>query len=597
MILQRFRRIAGLLWQSGPLSCIALLILTLLGGVLPACQLWVGKLIIDTVVAAATRTDGTVLTQQALTLVGIELGLLVLSAIIQTSGSILQEVYGEKLTFGINERILLKADQLELSYFEDPKFYDALQRAQREAGYRPLGLLLQMLGMAQGLISITSLSFLLVRLGPFVLPILVLASVPLFVSTLRFARAGYLLVQGRTPEARQMSYIKSLMGTDQAAKEIKLFGLGPFFIQSFQNLFETVHRETRSLALRKGAARVGSSIVNSTGYAGLYGYLVWLALGRALTLGDLTLYAGAVLQLNNQLQSLLESGARLYQNFLFIDDLFKFLDLQPQTALAANPAPIPVQLEQGIRFEGVSFRYPGSERDVLTDVSFEMRPGETVALVGENGSGKTTLVKLLCRLYEPTGGRIVLEGRDLREYDPVALRSLIGVVFQDFVRFHATARDNIGYGQVSDLADTPRIEVAAERGGAQLLIDGLERGYDTMLGKWFREGQELSGGQWQKIALARAYMRDAPVLVLDEPTAALDARAEHEVFRKFRDLRQGRMALLISHRFSTVISAHRIVVLEGGRILEQGTHAQLLQQHGRYAELFALQAEGYLAER
>ncbi|MBW4696986.1 MAG: ABC transporter ATP-binding protein/permease [Aphanocapsa lilacina HA4352-LM1] len=591
----RLRRVLELVWQSGPLACVGLLILTLVGGVLPAVQLYVGKLIIDTVVAASTRPDGEIFTSRALGLVGLELGLLVLSAAVQTAGSILQEVFGEKLTFQINERILRNADALELAYFEDSKFYDALQRAQREAGYRPLGLLIQSLSITQSVVSMGALVVLLARLGVFVLPVLVLASVPLLVTTVRFVRTGYLLVQARTPEARQMSYIKTLMGTDQAAKEIKLFDLGPYFIESFRNLFTKVHRETVALALRKGAARVGSSVFNALCYAGLYGYLIWMALRRLLTIGDLTLYAGAVLQLNNQLQSLSESGARVYQNALFINDLFRFLDLEPRRAVAAAPRPLPERIEQGIRFEDVSFRYPGSEREVLSGVSFEIRPGETVALVGENGSGKTTLVKLLTRLYEPTGGRILLEGRDLAEYEPEKLRELVGVVFQDFVRFHATARDNIGYGRVDALTDLERIEAAAGRGGASALVTSLARGYDTMLGKWFREGQDLSGGQWQKIALARAYMRDAPVLVLDEPTAALDARAEHEVSSKFRELRRGKMALLISHRFSTVLTADRIVVLEGGRVGEQGTHRELAAQNGRYAELFNLQAEGYRA--
>lgn len=592
-IVNRLRRIAGLLWQSGPSSCLGLFGLTLLSGILPAVQLFVGKLIIDTVVVAASRADGEVFTGRAFALVGVELGLLVLSAAAQMGNSMLEEVFGEKLTFEINEQILRKADELELAYFEDPKFYDMLQRAQREAGYRPLGLLSQLLNLVEGAIAISSLAVLLSRLGFFVVPVLLLTAIPLVVSTLRFVRTGYLLVNARTPEARQMSYIQSLMGTDQAAKEIKLFNLGPYFIESYRALFARVHKETVDLALRKGGARIASSVASSSGYVGLYGYLIWLALRRLLTIGDLTLYAGAVLQLNNQLQSFTRGGASLYKNFLYIDDLFKFLDLEARLPTSSIPAAIPEQIEQGIRFENVSFRYPGAERDVLSGVSFELTPGETVALVGENGSGKTTLVKLLTRLYEPTGGRILLDGKDLREYDPAHLRELIGVIFQDFVRFHATARDNIGYGRVGELADDERIETAAGWGGADAVISRLDKGYQTMLGKWFREGQDLSGGQWQKIALARAYMRDAPVLVLDEPTAALDARAEHEVFRKFRDLRQGKIALLISHRFSTVISADRIVVLEGGRILEQGSHQELIARNGRYAELFSLQAEGY----
>ncbi|WP_218080991.1 ABC transporter ATP-binding protein [Anthocerotibacter panamensis] len=590
---QRLRRIAELLWESGPTFCVALLLLTVLAGVLPAVQLWVGKLIIDTVVQAVAGNTSEALTQRALSLVAVELGLLVFSAGAQTAGSLVQEIYGERLTFGINERILLKADALDLAFFEDPQFYDALQRAQREAGYRPLSLLVQSLSIVQALLGGISLAVLLTRMGAFIVPVLLIASVPLLISTIRFARTGYLLVRARTPEARQMSYIKNLLGTDQAAKEVKLFDLGPYLIQTFQELFQTVYRETRALALKKGLARVLGSMASSTAYAGLYGYLVWLALRRLLTIGDLTLYAGAVLQLNNQLQQILQNGASLYRDYLFIDDLFTYLDLKPNLKPPHEPQPLPTVLIEGIRFEQVSFRYPGSQRNVLEGVSFTLKPGQTVALVGENGSGKTTLVKLLARLYEPTGGRILLEGRDLAEYDPRAVRSLIGVVFQDFVRYHATARDNIGYGRIPELEDRERIAEAAQRSGAQGLIDGLERGYDTMLGKWFREGQDLSGGQWQKIALARAYMRDAPILVLDEPTSALDARAEHEVFSRFRDLRQGRIALLISHRFSTVITADHIVVLEEGKVLEQGTHRDLLALEGRYAELFTLQAQGY----
>jgi ATP-binding cassette, subfamily B, bacterial len=592
-MIKRLRRIGELLWESGPIACLGLFALTLFSGVLPAAQLWVGKLIIDTVVQAATRIDGEALTGRAFSLVGLELALFATSAAIQTGNSLLSEIYGEKLTFQINGRILRKADELDLTYFEDPKFYDSLQRAQREAGYRPLSLLGQFLGITQSLIGSISLIVLLVRLGWFVVPILLVASIPLFISTVKFARTGYLLVQARTPEARQMSYIKSLMGTDQAAKEVKLFGLGPHLIERFQELFETVHRETLNLAFRKGGARILGSIVNSTGYAGLYSYLVWLALRHLLSIGDLTLYAGAVLQLNRLLQSLLEDSVRFYQNYLFIDDLFSYLDLQPRTLPVSNPIPVPTVLEEGFRLEAVSFAYPGSEKNVLENVSFSLKPGQSTALVGENGSGKTTLVKLLCGLYAPTAGRIFLEGRELREYDPHQLREMIGVVFQDFVRYHATASDNIGYGRVEDLEDVEQIALAAERSGAQALIDSLPQNYSTMLGKWFREGQDLSGGQWQKIALARAYMRDAPVIVLDEPTAALDARAEHEVFARFRDLRQGKIALLISHRFSTVITADQIVVLEQGKVLEIGNHRTLMQLNGRYSELFTLQAEAY----
>lgn len=592
-MIKRLQRIGELLWESGPIACIGLFALTVLSGVLPAAQLWVGKLIIDTVVQAAARVDGEALTGQAFGLVGLELALLATSAAIQTGNSLLSEIYGEKLTFRINGRILRKADELDLTYFEDPKFYDSLQRAQREAGYRPLSLLNQFLGITQSLIGSISLIVLLVRLGWFVVPILLVASIPLFISTVKFARTGYLLVQARTPEARQMSYIKSLMGTDQAAKEVKLFGLGPHLIEQFQELFETVHRETLNLAFRKGGARILGSIVNSTGYAGLYSYLVWLALRHLLSIGDLTLYAGSVLQLNRLLQSLLEDSVRFYQNYLFIDDLFSYLDLQPRTLPVSNPIPVPTHLEEGFRLESVSFAYPGAEKNVLENVSFSLKPGQSTALVGENGSGKTTLVKLLCGLYTPTAGRIFLEGRELREYDPHQLREMIGVVFQDFVRYHATASDNIGYGRVEEIEDVERIALAAERSGAQALIDSLPKNYSTMLGKWFREGQDLSGGQWQKIALARAYMRDAPVIVLDEPTAALDARAEHEVFARFRDLRQGKIALLISHRFSTVITADQIVVLEQGKVLEIGNHRSLMQLNGRYAELFTLQAEAY----
>jgi ATP-binding cassette subfamily B protein len=489
--------------------------------------------------------------------------------------------------------IIRKAIGLDLQFFEDPVFYDTLQNARRQADTSALNIVNSTMQMAQQTITLVSLVVLLVRFSPWLAVISFVAAIPAFLSQSHYAERAFRAVSRRAPEARLLNYLEMLLTGIESVKEIKLFGLGEPLLARYRELFTRFYQEDRAIAERRTRAGLGWGLLSTLAYYGSYAWIVLRTVAGVITLGDMTMFLAVFRQSQSSVRSFLDSLNRLYESNLFLDNLMTYLSLRPALVSPVNGLLAPEPIRQGIEFRHVTFRYPGSDVPVLRDINLHIHAGERIALVGLNGAGKTTLVKLLTRLYDPTEGEVLLDGVDLREYDLASLHQRFGVIFQDFVRYQFTVRENIAFGQVDALDDLDRITGAADRGGASPIINSLPRGYDTMLGRRWEKGQELSGGQWQKIALARAFMRKAEVLVLDEPTSALDSEAEYEIFRRFGELMEGRIAVLISHRFSTVRMADRIVVLSAGKIIELGSHAELVQMDGAYARLFNLQAEGY----
>jgi ATP-binding cassette subfamily B protein len=498
-----------------------------------------------------------------------------------------------RINLSINQRIIRKALDLDLAHFENAEFYDKMQNARREADWRSLQIVNGGFYVAQNIVTLLSFGVLLIRFSPWLALILFVATLPAFIAQSRFAELNFRVLSWRAPEYRRLTYLEHLLTDLDAVKEIKLFGLGEPLLGRYADLFWKFLREDQAIAQRRSFASLGWGLLATASYYGAYAWIVWRAVAGAITLGDMTLYLGIFRGSQNMFEAVLYGLSELYENGLFMSNLFAYLSLQPQMVVAAAPQPVPSQIRAGLEFRNVSFRYDGQPDWALRDVNLLIQPGEKIALVGPNGAGKTTLIKLLTRLYDPTEGQILLDGVDLRDYAPRELRQRIGVIFQDFVRYHLAASENVGFGQIEALSDRPRIEVAAAKSGADPVIRSLPEGYETMLGRWWNKGRDLSGGEWQKIALARAFMRDCEVIVLDEPTAALDADNEMRVFQQFRELTADKIAVLISHRFSTVRMADRIFVIDHGRISEEGTHADLLLLGGTYARLFTLQAESY----
>lgn len=587
-------RAFALVWQCSRGATVAMAGLTLVSAVLPAGQAWAGKLIVDAVVFSAGHGLSP---QQGLMRVtpylGLEFALILVGMASSQLRSLAEHILHSELANHINTLIMRKALSLDLHYFEDATFYDKLQNARREADWNALRIVDDSFLMAQSAITMLSLTALLVRFSPWLALILFGAAVPTFIAQSRFARLTFRVLSWRAPESRWLTYMEELLTAHDAVKEVKLFNLGETLLGRYEKLFHKFHAEDTAIAMKRTIASVGWGLLSTLSYYGSYGWIIWRAVGGTITLGDMTMYLGVFRQAQSSFRSLFDGLGRLYENNLFLDNLFGFLALKPIMPNPETGLQVPAPIRQGIEFRGVSFTYPGKEAPALCDVNLHIQPGERIALVGLNGAGKTTLVKLLTRLYDPTDGQILLDGVDLREYDLSSLHRRIGVIFQDFVRYHFSARENIGFGQIDALGDQPRVVAAAQKGGAHPIIEKLPEGYETQLGRRWNKGQELSGGEWQKIALARSFMREAEVLVLDEPTASLDAEAEYEVFRRFGELTDGRIAVLISHRFSTVRMANRIVVIEGGRIGEVGSHDELMRRGGTYARLFNLQAEGY----
>lgn len=583
-----------LVWQADRRSTVIMAVLTLIAAALPAAQAWAGALIVDSVVDSfTTRVEPLIGLERTLPYLGLELALLLIGAVAAQMRLFYEHVLNARLGHAINVEIIRKALTLDLHYFEDARFYDKLQNARREADFRALGIVNGSFNVIQNLLTLLSFAVLLLAFSPFITLVLFGATVPAFIAQGRYSNLYFRLLTWHAPEFRRMQYLEHVLTVDSSVKEVKLFNLGEPLLRRYSDTFWKFFREDTDLARRRSVISVGWGVLASLSYYGAYAWIVFVTIAGSITLGGMTLYLTLFRQSQSAFQSLFSSVTRLYEHGLFMDNLFTFLGLRPQMIQAAQPVAVPSRLQRGLEFRNVSFRYPGRDDWALRGINLTIAPGEKLALVGPNGAGKTTLIKLLTRLYDPTEGQILLDGVDLRDYDLDELRRRIGVIFQDFVRYQLTVRENIGFGQIDYLDDAQRIAEAARRGGADDILEVLPAGIETMLGRWFEHGFELSGGQWQKIALSRAFMRDGEVLVLDEPTAALDAEREYEIFQRFRELTEGKIAVLISHRFSTVRMADRIAVIESGRITEIGSHAELVQHGGTYARLFEMQAEGY----
>jgi ATP-binding cassette subfamily B protein len=615
---QHSARAFGLVWGSAPGGVLALVALTLAAAALPPFVAYVGKLIIDAVIAAHGAAAGgapVVATGRAVRLVALELGAVIALAGTERAIALVRQIVGLRLGIDVNVRILEKAQRLSLRHFEDPEFYDKLTRARREASTRPLSLIQSNFTVVRSVLTLGGYLVLLIGFSGWMALALLAATVPAFIAEARFSGAAFRLRNWRSPDARRLTYIEYVLANDEHAKEVKLFGLGPLLLGRYKSMAETFFGEDRRLAVRRTAWGYGLSLISTAVFYGCYALIVIATVRGRLTLGEMTLYLVAFRQGQQSFQSILSAAGSMYEDTLYMSNLFDYFAIPTEeqagggdTAVLAptsGAAVMPPSSEQGVRFEGVGFRYPGAaragsdggpapERWALRDVSVFVPKGQSLALVGENGAGKTTFIKLLTGLYQPTEGRVLLDGRDLRQWPEATLRRRIGVIFQDFNQYQLMLRENVAFGSVDHLEDAPRVGRAVERGGASELVAGLPAGLETQLGRWFSSGVDLSGGQWQKIALARAFMRDeADILILDEPTAALDAEAEHAVFQRFKALAAGRTTILISHRFPTVRMADRILVLEQGRVVEDGSHEQLLGADARYAHLFRLQAAGY----
>jgi ATP-binding cassette, subfamily B, bacterial len=590
-----------LVWRTNPPLMVGDLALRLVRSLLPVVTLYVGKLIIDEVIRLAGAHGASTHLRDWLAggrlshlavLLTAEFGLAVLSDVLGRLVSLLDSLLSEQFTNTTSVRLMEHAATLDLEDFEDSELQDRLDRARRQTTGR-MTLMNQLFGQAQDLVTIVSFAAGLLVYAPWLIALLILALVPAFLGEAHFNAQSYSLDWMRTPERREIDYVRQTGASVETAKEVKIFGLNAFLIERYRQLADALYQDNRRLALRRAGWGGVLTALGTVGYYVAYAFIAWRTLTGHFSIGDLTFLSGSFLRLRTLLEGLLIGFSQMAGQALYLDDLFSFFEIAPEIVSPESPRPFPKPIREGFFFEDVGFRYPGAERWAVRHLSFTLRAGEVLALVGENGAGKTTLVKLLARLYDPDEGRILLDGHDLREYSLDELRTNIGVIFQDFVRYHLTAGENIAVGRIEARDDRARIEDAAERSLADEVIEKLPAGYDQMIGKRFRTGVDLSGGEWQKVAIARAYMRDAQVLILDEPTAALDARSEFEVFQRFKELSEGKTAVLISHRFSSVRMADRILVLADGKVEAMGTHEELLARGGRYAELFELQAAGY----
>jgi len=585
------REALGLVWTTDKRLTFILAALTILAGLIPGAIAYIGKLIVDAVVLAV-ETDSAADRWTVVKWIAVEAVLVVLMAAIQKALMVSQSLLRALLGQRVNVMILEKAQTLELSHFEDSEFYDKMTRARREASSRPLSLVNRTFGLVQSGITLLTYGWLLIQFSWLAVVGLVIAALPAFFIETYFSGAAFRLFRWQVPETRKRNYLEWLLAREDYVKEVKLYGTGDLFLARYREIFEKLYAEDRALTLKRGWWGFLLGALSSLAFYGAYGWIGWSAAMGWITLGGMTMYLMIFKQGQASIASSLTAIGKMYEDNLYLSNLYEFLE-EPIDSNDGSAVTGPI-LGDGVRFEEVSFTYPGQTTPAIDRINLHLQPGQKLALVGENGSGKTTLIKLLTRLYVPSEGRILLDGRDLNEWQLDALRQRIGVIFQDFVRYQLKVGENIGVGDVEHIESEEQQQTAAQKGMAHPFIDSMEKGYDTQLGRWFKDGRELSGGQWQKIALSRAFMRkQADILVLDEPTSAMDAEAEAKIFDHFRDVTENQMAILISHRFSTVRMADQIVVLADGKIIERGSHEQLMDRNGKYAHLFAIQAKGY----
>lgn len=584
-------KLLKLVWQTSFIYTIILGSIALLQGILPVINLWIGKLIIDSVVSALNSQTSSTHLRNILMLAGVELIIVWIADLLGRSNTFVSKTLSNLFEIRINTLILNKTLELDLAYYETPSFHDILQRARTDAGSRPVAMFRSVFSMVQNLTGITMMLLLVIKFSWIASLVLILATVPHFFIDIKYSRRSYSLQRSQTAERRRAGYFSAVLTSN--IKEVKLFGIGRYLIDRWKEICKQLYCENKSLSLKNATAGFLAEIPSRLSLYGCYGYVLYKAASRYITLGDMTMYVQAFRKIQDSFKLIMEAISFIYELNLYVTSFFTFLELKPKVVNALNARPFPKSIKSGIEFKNVSFRYTEDGEMILHNIEFKIRPGESIALVGKNGAGKTTIVKLLTRLYDPTEGSILIDGIDIKMFDLSELTQNIGVIFQDFSKYFVSAKENIGFGNVDKMEDMAQIIEVARKSGADKFINHLPHKYNTMLGKLFDGGVELSGGEWQKIALARAFMRDAQILILDEPTASLDAEAEYEIFKLFRGLTYGKITILISHRFSTVRMADRILVIEKGRIIEHGSHNELMELKGRYAYMFNLQARSY----